>query len=338
MRRPWFRFFFLLLPAMLVASALVCEGAAYALRGIQPYSTSLDAIVVAAERQKPDAKWLVFGDSTAQHVLMDYTLGPPSEVANLTTHAGAGMPSMEMLLKRYLATHTPPKAIMLAVTPEMYLNLPSTKNAKFWLFPVFRKPEEQAWLAQFYPDAKAHGWRPAATDLKYAIIDPLTGLVAPNRDTLPMGPATPSPDIPTEPPEPPSPTTLASLQARLDLVLELQSMPRAILTDICHLAREKGFTVHLIDVPLPAALRQAWTARGDLPRLDAQVDALMTQQCGALYSHADLSATVVPPNFDEGATHIEGIGWEDRFALALKRYIDSGGRAQQAGSASVHPS
>ena len=140
-------FFLLLLRAALLGSALVCEALAFALRGIQPFQSSLDNIVAAVESEKPDAKWLIFGDSTTEHVLMHYTLGPPDLIANLTTHAGAGMPSMDLLLRRYLATHSPPKAIILALSPEMYVDIPDEKTADFWLSPCSASPRSRSGLA-----------------------------------------------------------------------------------------------------------------------------------------------------------------------------------------------
>ena len=319
-RTPWLRFFLLYVPLSLLAFGLALQAAAYALRNVQPFRSTLDTIAAASETVPGNARWLIFSDSLTQHVLSDYSLGPPGVVDNLTTHAGAGMPSMYLLLRRYLATHEPPKDIMLAMSPGPYTNIPDQKYGTVWLVETFVKPQEQAWLSQYYPAAKAHGWRPAAFDIKAQVLDPMTGLVALHRNRLIEGPLQPSPAIPVEAPIPQSKASLESDRQREAIRLSLGTT-RPVLADICRLAKENGITVHMIRPPLPAAVRAAYVARGDFTVLDTQVRDLMTKECGA-FTLADLSAAVQPPNFDEDGTHIEGKGWEGRYALALKDYID----------------
>jgi hypothetical protein len=313
------RFFCLLLPAALLGFAVISEVLAYELRGIQPFRTSLDAIASAAEQEPANARWLVFGDSLTQHVLLDYALGPPDFVANLTTHAGAGVPSMYLLLQRYLARHPPPKGIVLVLSPEVYADIPSQREGAFWLTSTFLKPDEQAWLSQFYSSAHIHGWLPAAADLKASVLDPLTGLFAPKVSRLVIGPKQPLPDVPVESPLPSSPSSIASEKQRAAHRLELGST-RPVLVDICRVARRYGFEVHLVMAPMPIPLRKAFEDRGDLARFNAQVSELMTRECGDFVQY-DLSTVVQPPNFDNDGTHIVGSGWQNRFALALKDYI-----------------
>jgi len=317
-QRRWLRFFGLLLPLVFVAFALVAEGLAYELRGIQPFRTSLDKIVVAAERVPGNANWLIFGDSLTQHVLMDYALGSPDVVANLTTHAGAGMPSMYLLLRRYLATHAKPKAIILAMSPETFARVPDPASGSEWLTSTFLRPEEQLWLSQFYTTAHVHGWIPAVFDLKATILDPITGLFAPKADKLITGPAQPEPGIPTEGPVPLSELRLSLDAERMKDHLNGRSA-RPVLTDICHLARQDGFTVHVIITPIPPSVREVWEERGDLARLKEWGHQLMMKECGP-FSEFDMSQ-VIKPNFDDGGTHILGKGWENRYALALKYYM-----------------
>jgi hypothetical protein len=320
-QRQWLRFFLLFLPAAFLSFALLTEGVAYELRGIQPFRNSLDTIAVAAERVHGNARWLIFSDSLTQHVLMDFTLGPPDMIANLTTHAGAGMPSMYLLLRRYLSTHAAPKAILLAMSPETYTTIPNEKAGAFWLTPTFLKPDEQAWLSQFYPSAHVSGWIPAAFDLKASVLDPLTGLLAGPRDTLITGAEQPDPNMPVEAPLPPTKLSIESDEERAARHLELTTS-RDVLTDICYLARQNGIAVHLILVPLPAAVHKAWEERGDLARLNQQVTDLLTKQCGQFFLY-DMSKVIQIPNFDDGGMHIVGHGWRNRYALALKEYIDS---------------
>jgi len=321
-KRRWLRFFCFLLPVSLGGGALLCQILAFELRGIQPFRTYLDVIAVAAERVSGNARWLIFSDSTTQHVLMDYALGPSDVVANLTTHGGAGMPSAYLLLRRYLSTHRPPHAIILAFNPEMYLNAPAPQDAKFWLIPTFLEPEEQQWLSRFYDSTRRHGTVFAAADIKASILDPLSGLLMPTRDKLVVGPRQPSPTMPVESKIPPSPAAIESEKHRGSTHLELQSMPRAILTDICAMARRDGFTVHLIREPMAAAVREALENSGELSRLDTQVTNLMSSECGHFYQF-DMASVVQPPNFDDGGTHIVGLGWENKYALALLDYIRS---------------
>ena len=320
MRRAWLRFFFVLFPAALVGVALACEGLAYGLRGTQPLRNYLDYLVVAAEQDRANARWLVFGDSTTQNVLRQFSLGPPERVANLTTHGGAGLPSMYLLLRRYLATHEAPRAIILALSPEMFLNLPDEATAGEWLMPVFIRDEEQAWLARFYPSAGPRGWTPAAADLKRRVFHPATGLLAPTRDRLQGGTEAPSPNIPVEPPVEPQPYAVQAEIERAGSNLAFEGMARATLTDICRLARARGIEVHVLRAPMPARVREAWVANGALDRLDREVGALMAQECGA-FELADMSAEVAPPNFDSVGAHIVGRGWAIQYALALRDYI-----------------
>jgi len=332
MRDKWIRFFLFLLPAALIGFSAICEGLAYELRGIQPFQTSLDSIVVAAEREKIPAEWLIFGDSTVQHVLMDYTLGPPEKVANLTTHAGAGMPSIYLLLQRYLTTHVPPRGIIIALTPESYSNVPDEKTGDFWLTPIFRKPDEQAWLGQFYNSARTGGWRPASTDIKNSILDPATGLLAPKQNQLSMGTNIPSPNVPVEAALQPSATNRTAESERAQEHLALGSSPRIILADICRVARQKGFGVHLLMAPIPDEVSRTWESRGELGRLKQEVELLARKECGD-NAYVDLSQPIKPPNFDDDGTHILGSGWENRYALSLKKYIDRGGESLVGSSA-----
>jgi hypothetical protein len=317
-KKRWLLFFGVLLPLAFAVFALLAEGAAYALHGIQPFRTSLDKIVVAAERVPGNAQWLIFGDSLTQHVLMDYALGPPSAVANLTTHAGAGMPSMYLLLQRYLATHAKPKAIILAMSPETLSRVPDAASGSEWLTSTFLRPEEQLWLSQFYPSARVHGWIPAVFDLKETIFDPMTGLFAPKADKLITGPAHPEPGVATEAPVPLSELRLSLDAVRIKDHLKGRSA-RPVLTDICHLARQYGFAVHVIITPVPSSVRDVWEERGDLARLKEWGHQLMMKECGP-FSEFDMSQ-VIKPNFDDGGTHIVGTGWENRYALALKYYM-----------------
>lgn len=321
MRGPWLRFFFVLFPAALVGVALACEAVAYGLRGTQPLRNYLDYLVVAAEQDRTSARWLVLGDSTTQNVLRQFKLGPPERVANLTTHGGAGLPSMFLLLRRYLATHEPPRAIILALSPEMFLNLPDETTAGTWLMPVFIRDDEQAWLARFYPSAGPRGWTPAAADLKRRVFHPATGLLALNRDRLQGGTEAPSPDIPVEPPAEPQPYAVRAETERAESPLAFESMARATLTDICRLARARGIEVHVLRAPMPARVRATWVANGSLDWLDREVGTLMARECGA-FELADLSAEVRPPNFDSVGAHIVGRGWANQYALALRGYID----------------
>jgi len=150
-RSGWLRFFGLLLPFSFLGFLLIAQGAASALRGVQPLRSSLDTIALRALHLPGHADWLIFGDSLSQHVLMDVSVGDPARVADLTTHAGAGMPSMYLLLRRYLSTHPAPHHVLLAVSPETYADVPSQKDGGFWLVPTFLEPDEQAWLSRFYP-------------------------------------------------------------------------------------------------------------------------------------------------------------------------------------------
>ena len=321
MRRAWLRFFFVLFPAALVGVALACEAVAYGLRGTQPLRNYLDYLVVAAEQDRTNARWLVFGDSTTQNVLRAFSLGPPERVANLTTHGGAGLPSMYLVLRRYLATHEPPRAIILALSPEMFLNLPDETTAGTWLMPVFIRDDEQAWLARFYPSAGPRGWTPAAADLKRRVFHPATGLLAPTRDRLQGGTEAPSPGIPVELPVAPQPYAVQAEVERAESPLAFESMARATLTDICRLARAKGIEVHVLRAPMPARVREARVRGGDFDRLDREVGALMAQECGE-FEMADMSAEVRPPNFDSVGAHIVGRGWANQYALALQGYMD----------------
>jgi hypothetical protein len=318
-QQRWLLFFFVLLPTSMLAFGILSQIVAYELGGIQPFRSSLDTIAVAAEREQGNAQWLIFGDSLTQHVLMDYSLGPSNVIANLTTHAGAGMPSMYLLLRRYLATHSAPKAIMLAMSPETFTRIPSKENGAFWLTPTFLEPQEQAWLSQFYPSARVRAWVPAVFDLKASVLDPLTGLLAPERDHLIVGADNPSLSVPAEAPSPPSAITIKSDANRAAYHLELGAT-RSVLTDICHIARQNDIAIHLILVPLPTALRKVWEERGDLARLNQQVSDLMTRECGRFFLY-DMADSITIPNFDDDGTHIVGRGWESRYALALKDYI-----------------
>jgi hypothetical protein len=320
-KRRWLWFFGLLLPISLVGFALVSEGVAYGLRNTQPFRNSLDTIAVAAEQVHGNARWLIFSDSLTQHVLNDFSLGPPEVIANLTTHAGAGMPSMYLLLRRYLTTHAAPKAIMLAVSPEVFSEVPDRKDGDFWLVPTFTKPDEQAWLSQFYPSARVQGWRPAAFDLKGAILDRLTGLLAPKRDRLIVGAEQPSPNIPVEASLPESSLSIASDEERTTHHLGLGST-RAVLSDICHIARSNNITVHVVLEPMPKDVWSTWESHGDITHIEQQARDLMAKECGQFFLF-EMPTVIQPQNFDDAGTHIVGRGWADHYALALQDYIRS---------------
>lgn len=312
----WKRFLLVQLPAALVVSAALAEGAASALGGVAPRRHDLDRLAAALDHVTMDAPVVVAGDSVTQDVLKTYRVGPEGAVANLTTNQASGLAGTYLLLKRYLEHSRPPRHVVVAATPEFLAYTPTGKAADIYVRSVFRRPDERALLARQLGDGDA-AWRPAVLALEGRLGDPLTGVLAVADKTLPIGDQEPT-AIAVEP-GPVLAGVEPQIRERGHVRLALSPSAGQALEGICALSRQHGFTLHLVRAPVPESVESARRDGGyaDLERAVAAA----TGDCAATVT-ADINRRErFPDHAFRDADHLRRPGWTARYAALLNEYV-----------------
>ena len=323
MSNSWLRFLLFRFPGAIIAIGLIFELVAWPLRSVAPNRNYLDYLAAAVDTDRHNAPVLIFGDSVTKEVLKIFSIGLPDKIADLTTHGGAGLPSQVLLLRRYLAHHPAPTHVILAMAPDVPFNQPPNSSAKEWLFNVFRRPEELAWLSALYPNLVKTGWYPAAADIENQVLAPLTGIISGRTKIIPVGAETPvETGLPLEPVATLSAPFLAAAEVRASQPLALSRIARLSLEAMCDILKENGIVLDLLTAPTPPQINQRWQISPDFHAMQTQTNELLNMRCGS-WRRIDIAADVLAPNFDGFALHIVGRGWQNKYALALKHYVDS---------------
>ena len=98
-------------------------------------------------------------------------------------------------------------------------------------------------------------------------------------------------------------------------------MFRASVAKMCELSRQYGFTLNLVWAPMPTAVLKGDVASGHFALLTGQLKDLFAAtgcNAGPMFNMNDVQTFT---NFDNGAFHLRGAGWEQRGASTLAQYL-----------------
>jgi hypothetical protein len=315
----WQKFFLIRFPVAILTIALAVEGAASIFAGVPLHRHNVDDLASAVIHDPGAYRVVLLGDSVTHNVAHKYRIGEAGEVADLTTHAFAGLPSSLFLLKRYLESGHRPQQVVLAVSRGIFVDPMDKGQFTYYVTSVFGRPEERDFLKKYYADYVNYSWRPAALSITTRLGEPLFSLLRRPGDVIWAAPDSPSPQPELEkfPDVPENPTLF---QSRLDASTIIRPEAQAILEEICSLSQHYHFELHIVWAPVEARLRNGLQKNGNLQRIDAQVAAII-QKSRTKVSIDDASSTRDYPYFDRDLIHIKGLGWEQLYALQLSAYV-----------------
>jgi hypothetical protein len=319
--REWKAFFGIKLPIALLLFAGVIECASYLLSGVTLHRHNVDDLANAVLHDDHPYKVVLLGDSITHNVAHKYRIGDPDEVAALTTHAFAGLPSSLFLLKRYLESNHRPVHVVIAASREVFTNPIEKGTFNYYVTSVFTWPYERAFLSQHYADNVDYRWKPAALSITTKVGEPLFSLLRRPGDQIWSAPDVP-PANPSREQYPGDVADSGVFREKLGAPSTLTPEARAILIEFCSLSRQYRFQLHLIWAPIEPGLRDAMAQEGRLRTIDDQVKSIAAQ-AQVQMSIDDASDQQAYPFFDRDMIHIKGLGWEQTYALQLSSYIHS---------------
>lgn len=310
----WSKFFLLRLPLAALVIAVGIEAAAWLLSGVTLHRHSVDDLATAVLHDEHPYPVVLLGDSVTHNVAHKYRIGDAGEVADLTTHAFAGLPSSLFILKRYLESGHRPRQVIIAASRDVY-TIPIQKSTfTYYLTSTFTLPYERDFLERHYPSYVDYSWRPAALSITTKIGEPLFSLLRRPGDQIWTAPEIPAaaPVLESFPVEP----YQKQFEERLAEPTVVRPEVRAILDELCGLSRRYGFSLHLVWPPVQTRLHQALQANGTLGRIDGEL--------AAIFKHDGVAVTIEDsddghdyPYFDRDLVHIKGEGWEQLYANEL---------------------
>jgi hypothetical protein len=315
---PWPQFFALRFPLAMLVIAAIAEALAAALSGVTPHRHNVDDLANAVLHDQHPYRVVLLGDSVTHNVAHKYRIGDVNEVADLTTHAKAGLASSLFLLKRYVESGHHPQHVVLAISRQVLVYRIDSDTFDYYLTSVFREPYEREFLQKNYPKYVDYSWRPAALSMTTRIGEPLFSLLRHPGDDIYTAPAaaTPHPVLDRFPDTPET----AEFRDRVEAPEELLPEVRAVLAEMGALAQQHQFQLHVFWAPLELHLRAALLANGKLQHVDAQLAALFAAG-HAQVSIEDSSTQLAYPYFDHDLIHIRGEGWEQAFANQLTALV-----------------
>jgi hypothetical protein len=315
----WQKFFLWRLPAAAIGIALLIEGAGHLLGGVTLHRHSIDDLANAVTHDEHAYPVVLLGDSVTNNVALKYRIGDPGVVADLATHAQAGLPSSLFLLERYLRSGHRPRHVILAASRDVYVVPIDKPTFKRYVTSVFTLPYERDFLTRYYPDYVDYRWRPAALSMDTRLVEPLISLARRPGNEIWVAPTAPAPNPQLErfSDEAEDPAVFKMKLASPDIV---RPEARAILGEMCRLSRQYGFELHLVWPPMQAQLHERLQARGSLQRINTQL-ADIARESHTTMSIDDSGAEREYPYFDGGLLHIKGAGWEQLYALQLGAYV-----------------
>jgi hypothetical protein len=315
----WQKFFAVRLPLAALVLAVAAEVPAFLLSGVTLHRHNVDDLASAVFHDRHPYKVVLLGDSITHNVAHKFRIGDADEVADLTTHARAGLPSSLFLLKRYLESGHRPTHVVLAASRDVFV-LPMEKDTfDLYVTSVFRLPYEREFLQKFYPNYVDYRWRPAALTMDTKVAEPLFSLLRHPREEIWAAPDVPAPNPPLEQfaDEKVDPVMFRD---RVDMSFDVRPEARAALTEICKLGQRYPFQLHLIWAPTEPQLWSTLEANGSLQRVNRQLSELFAENHTQV-SLDDSSSQRRYPYFDQGLIHIKGSGWEQVYADQLSSYI-----------------
>jgi hypothetical protein len=317
--REWLKFFCFQLPWSLVAIALVVEVLSILLSGVTLHRHNVDDLANAVTRDKVPYRVVLLGDSVTHNVSHRFRIGDAGEVADLTTHFLAGLPSSLFLLKRYLDSGHRPQHVVLAASPGTFVEPQAKATFDYYVTSVFKLPYERDFLQRYYGGYVNYRWRPAALSITTKIGEPLFSLLRRPGDRIFAATDVPSPSPISESFEGIG-YDESIFEKRISDPADIRPEVQAILREMCSLSERYGFSLHLIWAPVPTKLRKALEEGGKMRQLTDQVAAI-AKDAGTTLSIDDSSEDQAYPYFDYDMVHIKGEGLEQTYANQLTSYI-----------------
>lgn len=315
----WVNFFAVKLPLAVLAVAVVVELLAWPLSNVTPHRHNVDDLANAVQHDVHPYRVVLLGDSVTHNVSNKYRIGDPGEVADVTTHALAGLPGSYFLLRRYLESGHRPNQVVLALSRHVLTEPMDHDTFDYYITSVFKKPDERAFLQAHYPDYVNYTWRPAALSMTALIGEPLFSLLRHPGDQIWIAPALPAahPELESFSDYQVDPVIFRQTVAASSTI---RPEARALLEAMCQLSREYHFAFHIIWAPIRPDLHQAMVASGAIPHLNEQTSAIL-RNAGLDPTLDDAADGHNYPYFDRNLIHIRGLGWEQVYANELADYI-----------------
>lgn len=321
MPQSWKHFLFVRLPLAVVAVGVGCQVMAMSLADVPMRRNRIDELALAVVRDHEPHRVVLLGDSIIRNMTLRYSVGTQAQVLNMTTQQDVGLPGDMFLLTRYLQNHPPPQNVVIAAAPDDYAVVADPRLVHYYMWNTFSRPDERGFLKSYMPDIDAREAYPAAMDLQERILERLIGLVRRAPASFPALPPAPDMNAPVE--------RLSDNQASADATssrvasrdLSLAPLFRASVARMCDLSRQYGFTLNVVWAPMPPAVLKSDIELGRLAKLQGQLeDVFAATRCnaGPVFNMNDVQTFT---NFDSGAFHLRGTGWEERGASVLARYI-----------------
>jgi hypothetical protein len=317
----WLKFFLIRLPLALFTVGLVVQAASWLLAGITLHRHNVDDLANAVMHDTRRYSVVLLGDSVTHNVAHKYRIGDVDEVADLTTHAFAGLPSSLFLLKRYLESGHRPQHVVLAASRGVFVNPMYKPMFKYYVGSVFTFPYEREFLRTQYSGYMDRGWRPAALSMTTNLGEPLFSLIRRPGNDIWQAPETPSlhPALEGFPND-----VLAYDQEvvnnRISGPAVVRPEVQAILKEFCELSHRYGFSLHIIWAPVEPHLHRAWKLTGKMQSINEQLAEIFKGN-QTVVSIDDVVEQQEYLYFDRDLIHIRGLGWEQRYANQLTSYI-----------------
>lgn len=317
----WSRFFLIRLPLAVFTVGLVVQGTAALLAGVTLHRHNVDDLANAVMHDGHRYSVVLLGDSVTHNVAHEYRIGDVDEVADLTTHAFAGLPSSLFLLKRYLESGHRPQHVVLAASRGVYVDPMYKPMFNYYVGSVFKLPFEREFLRTHYSGYMNYGWRPAALSMTTNLGEPLLSLIRRPGNDIWRAPETPSLNPTLEGfPNDVSTYDQEAVNNRVKAPAVVRPEVKAILREFCELSHRYGFSLHIIWPPIEPHLQAAWKLTGKMQSITEQLAEIFKSNQTAV-SIDDVVDQQEYPNFDRDLIHIRGRGWEQRYANQLTAYI-----------------
>src|SRR6201996_1846813 len=277
----WQKFFVFRLPLAVLVIALMVEVPAHFLAIVPLHRHNVDDLASAVVHDKHPYRVVLIGDSVTHNVAHKFRIGDPGEVADLTTHAQAGLPSSVFLLKRYLEAGNRPRFVVLATSRDPFV-LPLEKDTfRMYVQSVFTQPYERDYLSRNYPGYVDYRWRPAALSVETAVVEPLFSLIRHPKDEIWS-----APDVPAADPrlehfgnDPVDPDVFRD---RVAMKFAVRPEARAAMEEICRLSQQYKFELRFIWAPMDPKLRATLQANGSLERVNQELAQLFASNQAAV--------------------------------------------------------
>jgi hypothetical protein len=275
-------------------------------------------LAAAVTRDTHSYPIVLLGDSVTNNVVLKYRIGDPGKVADLVTHALAGLPSSLFLLKRYLESGHRPRHVILAASRDVFVLPIDQPTFKRYVTSVFTQTYERDFLQEHFAGYVNYNWRPAALSMDTKLAEPLLSLLRRPGNEIWAAATPPSPHPQLEKFADDT-ESVAAFQGKLDDPDVVRPETQAIFAAMCRLSRQYGFELHIVWPPMEARLWSRLEAKGTLQRINTQLAAI-AQENHTTLSIDDSAAEREYPYFDRALRHIRGAGWEQAYALQLGSY------------------